>query len=294
MPVRCLGVLVWSLTLASVVMGQEDPMGSTLPGVSRALIIVGLPGDPEHDALFRSTTQRWRDWLTSSLGFAPGEVRVLSGQAPDHGSSDAPSTRDSLRVEIAAIRKVLKPEDRLWVFVLGHANIEENHAFLHLPGPDLRDDEFAALFRGISCREQVFWMTMAGSGSFLPGLSAPGRVVVAATEATGEVNETEFPHALVDVARKPSGILDMNKDGQVSVQEVFLATVDSVESRFASDKRLPTEHARLDDNGDGVGTEPKDQHPPPNPDGALASRTFLPTPPIRSENGSNRIVPSAR
>ena len=187
------------------------------------------------------------------------------------------------------------------MFVLGHANLDDGHAFLHLPGPDLRDDEFAALFRGLAAREQVFWMTTAASGSFLPSLSTPGRIVVAATERSGESNETEFPHVLAELARKPSRQLDLDKDGKISVQELFVSTVESVEARFASDKRAPTEHAQLDDNGDGIGTEVKPVEKPSNPDGTLASKTYLKveptspkTPPSRSEHGPNRVVPPSR
>ena len=60
-------------------------------------------------------------------------------------------------------------EGRLWVLFLGHANLREGHAFFHLPGPDLGDEECARMFAGIACREQVFWITTAASGVFLPG-----------------------------------------------------------------------------------------------------------------------------
>ena len=51
-------------------------------------------------------------------------------------------------------------------------------------------------------------------------------------------------------------------------------------ARFAADKRVSTEHAQLDDNGDGVGTEEpvveKEGDKKPTADGQLAARTFLP------------------
>jgi hypothetical protein len=136
------------------------------------------------------------------------------------------------------------------------------------------------LFADICCREQVFWMTTSASGWFVRALSAPGRIVIAATAADEEYNETEFPQALAAVARLPARELDADKDGKVSVLEVYRRTVKEVEARFAADRRVPTEHAQLDDNGDGVGTEepvladvPKKK---PTADGALAARTFLP------------------
>ncbi|HJT76877.1 MAG TPA: hypothetical protein VJ739_06705, partial [Gemmataceae bacterium] len=154
------------------------------------------------------------------------------------------------------------------------------HARFHLAGPDLRDDELGKLFAGVACREQVFWVTGSAAGWFLRPLSAKGRVIIAATAADQEYNETEFPEALAAVSKLPPEKLDANRDGKVSVLEVYRRTVAEVEARFAADKRLPTEHAQLDDNGDGQGTEAPvaagEPDKKPTADGARAARTFLP------------------
>ncbi len=298
-PSACyLGIIAWTLLLASKAGADDGPK----PGSSRALIVVGLPGDSAHEALFRETAGRWKDWLVGPLGFPSGDVRLLSGLPDALGSGDAPATRESIAGEVESLRKKTSPGDRVWVFVLGHANLDDGHAFLHLPGPDLREDEFAAMFRGLVAKEQVFWMTNPASGAFLGPLSAKGRIVVAATERSGEVNETEFPHALAEVASRPVARLDLDKDGKVSIGEVFLATVEAVEARFQADQRAPTEHAQLDDDGDGVGTELQSERKTPKADGSLASKTFLPIvepqgppkPPSRSEHGTDRVVPPPR
>jgi len=272
-------MMAWLLLSAGMAAAGDRPPEKVPAPASRALIVVGLPGDREHETLFRATARAWRDWLTGPLGFPASEVRTLSGAGPDGGLGDAPATRESIAAEVKALREKSRGDDRAWVFVLGHANVDDGHAFLHLPGPDLRDDEFAALFRDLKGREQVFWITTPAAGWFVPGLSAPGRIVVAATERDKEYNETEFPHALADVARLPTARLDADRDGKVSIREVFVATVEAVEKRFNADKRTPTEHAQLDDDGDGVGTEVHPPTPPAKPDGALASKTFLPMAP---------------
>ena len=64
------------------------------------------------------------------------------------------------------------------------------------------------------------WLTTAASGRFAPALSAPGRIVVAATEPDGETNETEFPLALAEVSLLPVEKLDLDRDGRVSVREI--------------------------------------------------------------------------
>jgi hypothetical protein len=285
--IACLALMV----LPAPIRGSEGEGPDPSPA-GRALIVVGLPGDEEHEASFRSTAGRWRDWLTGPLGFPADRVRVLSGGPTGPRSGDAPSTRESIAREADRLRKELAAGDRLWVFVLGHANVEDGHAYLHLPGPDLSEDEFGALFREVIAGEQVFWMTTAASGRFLAALSKPGRIVVAATEREGEFNETEFPAALAEVSRMPVGRLDLDRDRRVSVREVFDVTVAAVNARFAADNRLPTEHAQLDDDGDGLGTELARTPGPTRSDGALASKTFLPTarpapppnPPARSDH----------
>jgi hypothetical protein len=293
--------LSWACWLVPVVlMGPPiDPGGPGADGPQpargdRALIVVGLAGDDEHDALFRRTAQVWRRWLTDSLQFPAGGVRVLFGERGERELDAGPATRQAIADEVAAIRRSLDPEGRLWVFVLGHANESGGHAFLHLPGPDLREDELGALFHGIACREQVFWFTTAASGWFLPALSARGRVVITATAPDQEFNETEFPHALADVSRRNLAELDQDGDGKVSIWELFLLTAQAVEERFAADRRVPTEHAQLDDDGDRLGAErPEPARPDPaqekagrreSHDGELAKKTFLR---LRAEKGAS-------
>ena len=43
----------------------------------QVLIVVGLPGDSEHETLFRETVKTWREWLTGPLKFPPDSVHIL-------------------------------------------------------------------------------------------------------------------------------------------------------------------------------------------------------------------------
>jgi hypothetical protein len=249
----------------------------------QALILMGLPGDEEHEKLFADAARQWHDWLTGPLGFKPADVRVLSGGAARGGVSQGPATRETIEKEATRLRQSLRPGDRLWVFFLGHANFDGEHAWFHLPGPDLREDEIGKLFAGLPCHEQVFWMTTSESGRFVKSLAVKGRIVVAATRASGEDNEPELPQALSDVVARPLAELDVNKDGKLSVLELYYRIMAEVRARYAADKRLSTEHCQLDDNGDGVGTErPLVPEPGkkigPGDDGILSLATILPYP----------------
>jgi hypothetical protein len=204
---------------------------------------------------------------------------VLFGKQGKEGLARGPATREALEREVADLQKVLKREDRLWVFFVGHAGQDSGRAAFHLAGRDLGADHLGKLFRGLACREQVFWMTTSASGKFQRHLSAPDRVVITASSPDEDDNETEFPEALAAVMKRPAARLDSDGDGKVSVLELYRHTVAEVEARFAAEKLVPTEHARLDDNGDGVGTEKpltdKDKDKP-GADGRLAARIAWP------------------
>jgi hypothetical protein len=240
---------------------------------NRALLVVGLPGDEEHEKLFADTAQRWRDGLTDALDF---EVTVLFGRSGKPRLANIPATREAIKRAIADLKKSLRAEDRLWVFFLGHGDDDGERASFHLPGRDLHADDLGKLFAGIPCKEQVFWLTHSSSGRFVKSLTAKGRIVIAST-GDEEPNEPEFPQALATVIGK----LRVDNGEKVSILDLYRRTVAEVEARFAADKRVPTEHAQLDDNGDGSGTE----HPVVEPagdkkltaDGPLAARTFLPS-----------------
>ena len=64
----------------------------------------------------------------------------------------------------------------------------------------------------------------------------------------------------------------MDKDERVSLLEAFRYATGEVRRRYERDNEMLTEHALLDDDGDGEGSlEPS----PDGPDGALANRFFL-------------------
>jgi hypothetical protein len=268
--VRRLLLLLMALLLA----GNRTTAGPQVEAAakSRALIIVGLPGDAEHEKLFADTARQWRDWLTDSLDF---EVTVLFGRSGKPPLANAPATREAIENAIADLKKSLRAEDRLWVFFLGHGDYDGERASFHLPGRDLHAGDLGKLFAEIACKEQVFWLTHAVSDRFVKPLSAKGRIVIAAT-ADEEFNETEFPQALATVIGK----LRPDNGEKLSILDLYRRTVAEVEARFAADKRVPTEHAQLDDNGDGAGTEQPVVEPKgdkkPTADGRLAARTFLP------------------
>ncbi len=281
------GIVRWLFVLAgiglhgvAVPVVAQSPESAVAKGRRWAVILVGLPGDEAHAELFRGTADTWQTWLTDTLDVPTEQVL----RWPDQPTQQL--TADAIRSGFAELSRKLKPDDCLWVFTLGHGNYDGKQSWFHVAGKDPSAEDFGRWLSDVRCREQVIWATQQNSGWFVKPLSRPGRIVIAATAADDESNETEFPHALATMMQSPIAKLDLDHDDKVSVAELFTAASRETLHRFQQDKRLPTEHPQLDDNGDGVGTEelfPKPSDDPaakPNPnakiDGALAKKTFLP------------------
>jgi hypothetical protein len=257
-------------------------------GTRRALVICGLPGDDAHRKLFAGCIEKLHKALTGRCGFAESEVQVHFGDASRPGDGPALagarglSNREGIAAAVDELRRRLKPEDTLWVIVVGHGHFDGRRSHLNIPGPDLDEREFARLFEGLAAREQLFWITTSASGFFLKPLAAAGRIVITATEPDQEVNETLFPLALADVLENPPEGIDRDKDGRISVFELYLAVVADVMKRYVDAENLPTEHARLDDNGDGRGTELQEDYLPPE----LLGRTAPGSSPTAKSNSA--------
>lgn len=290
----------WAAALA-IWVGAAAPQAEEA-GTRRALVICGLPGDDEHRAQYAETVETIARALTERYGFAAADVAVRFGEKAREGDGPALkgskglSDRQGIEAEAAELRRTLAPDDTLWVMVIGHGHYDGTHSHLNLPGPDLDERAFGALFQGLKAREQVFFITTSASGFFLKPLAAPGRVVITATEPDVEVNETLFPHALAAVLATPPAGIDRNSDGVVTLLELYLAVALDVLKRYADAENLPTEHARLDDNGDGHGSEIQEDYVPPELGGRDPMRA--PRPPGPKDDGflagALRIAPAAK
>lgn len=267
----------------------------------RVLILCGLTGDADHHRAFADMIEKLHAGLSSKLGVAPENITVLFGDEPDEKDPElirksARSTKEEVEAAVASFISATQPDDSAWVFVIGHAHYEGRNAWWNLPGPDIAQADFGKLFESLKAREQVFFMTTSVSGLYIKPLSAPGRVVISATEADWETNETEFPFKLTELLTTPptTAELDADKDGTLTLFDLYITTARSLAQSYADRMLLATEHALLDDNGDGRGTELQIDYlsedlggrvrrgrlvPPrvaPNTDGAMAKRIGLP------------------
>ncbi|HEV2208600.1 MAG TPA: hypothetical protein VG167_07480 [Verrucomicrobiae bacterium] len=214
-------------------------VGQTVP-LRSLVLVIGAPGEPEYAEQFSNWAGMWK------AGAAKGGLQTyVIGQDQDRPDEDRSRLLTVLTNESA------KPEGELWVVFIGHGTFDGRTANFNLRGPDLSSADLAMALK--PCRRPLVIIQCASaSGPFLKALSAPGRVVITATRSGYEVNAARFGGYLAQAIAAPGA--DLDKDGQTSLLEAYLAASHQVERFYKEQGRLQTEHALLDDNGDGLGT----------------------------------------
>jgi hypothetical protein len=189
------------------------------------------------------------------------------------------STRANIESRLKEISAQATSDDALFIVLIGHGASADTVAKFALPGPDLVPQDLALWLNGVAARTTVINTTSA-SGGWIAPLAAKGRVVVTATKSGVEQNETTFAQYFADALTLDAA--DTDKDNRVSVLEAFDFAKREVERAYAADKKMLTEHAQIDGNGDGkaVATAASD-----SPDGAVASLTHFGVAGVKSAAG---------
>ncbi|MDH3514580.1 MAG: hypothetical protein OEM83_06900, partial [Gammaproteobacteria bacterium] len=181
-----------------------------------------------------------------------------------------PSRREEIASVVNTVAERSVPGDLVMVLLIGHGTARGNRILFNLPGPDISAGELSTLLDALDGRRVVLVNAASASGPFLQAVSRPGRVVITATASGAENQHPRFGGHFVTAFAAPAA--DADKDGRVSLLEAFAYTSREVARGYESEKRLRTEHALLDDDGDGVGTRTPGGD---DADGRLAARVFL-------------------
>ena len=242
-------------------------------GDSHLLIVSGIGGQPQYTEAFHRWGITLYEAATDRLGLPESNVVYLAERADRDPRIHARSTKENLEQALTDIGARAGPADRVFVVLIGHGSTNNDEPRFNLPGPDIAAADLAEHFRTTFPTQLVVLAnTSSASGDFLAILSGPGRVIVTATKTGFERNEAIFGEFFVEAFAGDGA--DVDKDERVSVLEAFNYARIETARRYESDERLLTEHAMLDDNGDGEGsTEPDPQEE--GSDGALARTLFL-------------------
>lgn len=223
--------------------GNESPADSATaksPIQSQRLIVVtGAAGEDEYGKQFEAWSQRW-----SQLASEENRIEVVAVGEP----IDETSAHDQLREHIQSAEGQV---ERLWIVLIGHGTDDRQRSKFNLVGPDVSATELDSWLKPVKCPVVVVNCASA-SGSFIKKLEAENRIVITATKSGAQHNFARFGDYLSQAICDPS--LDLDKDRQVSLFEAFVAATRMTLDFYDREKRLPSELALIDDNGDGLGT----------------------------------------
>ena len=229
-----------------------------------AVIISGASGEPAYAKQFQQWTSSLTTTLTERFGFPKDRVKLLTEKATD---TSAVATADEVKKLFATLRTELTPDSVLFVFLIGHGSFDKEAKF-NLVGPDLSANEYHNMIAALPAQRVVIFNMASASGEFIKPLAAKGRVIVTATRSGQENNAVRFMEYFL--AALKANDADADQDGHISVLEAFNYANRLTAEFYTRAGRLATEHALLEDNGDGVGHQKME-----GGDGFLARATYL-------------------
>ncbi len=214
-------------------------LGLATPSDVQIVVVRGADGAQEYGEVFAEQAALWQQ----AAGKAAAPCVVLG---PEAGEQCLEKLREHLQTCLA------EPPATLWLVLAGHGTFDGREAKFNLTGPDLTPEALTEMLAGFE-GELIFIHTGSAGQPFAKALKGEKRVLVTATKSGDEVFFTRFGKPFAEAI---GGLAeaDLDQDDQVSVLEAFLFAADRVRSWYEEQERIATEHALLDDNGDGVGT----------------------------------------
>lgn len=221
------------ILLAATLLSADDAR-------QNVVVVVGAPGTDEYREAFLSWAGQWKTGAQEA-GAALESIGLEANKGND---------RELLRQRLLAL--VSESSEPLWLVLIGHGTYDGRRAKFNLRGPDITASELGAWLQ--PCKRPLAIVNCASaSGPFVNRLAAPNRVIVTATRSGSEHNYARFGQFMAAAIADPDA--DLDKDQQTSLLEAFLMASARVAEFYENDARLATEHALIDDNGDGLGTQ---------------------------------------
>jgi hypothetical protein len=221
-----------------------------------AVIINGPGGEATYTKQFDEWTAQLKSLLSDRYGFDAKNITVPR------------ATAEEVKGVFGTLKSQLDANNVLFVFLIGHGSFDGKESKFNLIGPDLSASEYNALLSALPTKRVVVFNMSSASGEFIKSLAAKGRIVVTATRNGKETNATRFTGFFI--AALTATDADTDQDGHTSVLEAFVYANRLTADFYKRAGRLASEHALIDDNGDGVGHEKVEAG-----EGLLARATYL-------------------
>lgn len=239
-----------------MVMAESVTCGQKGDQNKYAVIINGPGGEAVYAKQFEEWTGQLSSVLAERYGFEA--KHIIKPRA----------TAEEVKGVFGTLKTQLDANNVLFVFLIGHGSFDGKESKFNLIGPDLAASEYNALLSSLPTKRVVVFNMSSASGEFIKSLAAKGRIVVTATRNGQETNATRFTGFFI--AALNAADADTDQDGHTSVLEAFTYANRLTADFYKRGGRLATEHALLDDNGDGVGHEKVEAG-----EGLLARATYL-------------------
>lgn len=204
------------------------------PRTRDVVIVLGASGTEEYDKKFQTQVTAW----TNACAKAEVPSKIIRGEKSVEDLAQALATADA--------------SHSLWLVLIGHGTFDGRDAKFNTEGPDLDVKQLAGWLKPLK-QEVAVIHTASSSGGFLKALSGKGRVFITSTKSPDEVFYARFGEYFAEaIGGLPDA--DLDQDKQVSLLEAFRYASKSAALFYENEGRLATEHALLEDNGDGIGT----------------------------------------
>lgn len=218
---------------------------------THVLIVAGIGGEARYSKEFVEAGRALHDAFVDRFGLADSSVVFLAEDPSRAPAIDGRSTKEEIGRVIAALGRRAAASDQLLVILIGHGARSAREPTFNLPGRDLSASDLAAMLVKFPARRIAIINAASASGEFIPVLAGEGRIVITATKSSAEGNETRFAVHLADAFARD--VADTDKNGALTLLEVFQYARGEVVRSYERDNRLLTEHALLEDDGDGRG-----------------------------------------
>ena len=223
-------VASWLIFIAAPAFAQQ----------THILVVVGVGGDEEHTKKFDEWSKTFVDAAKKKENVPETSITVLSGPH---------AAKANVEKAFADLAARAKPNDSVFVLLIGHGAFDGSVATFNIPGPDLTAADYARLLAKFPSQKVVFVSTATSSGAFLQPLAGPNRVVITATKTGGERNEPEFGQYFVAAFNDDAA--DRDRNGHVSIAEAFEYAATKVKQDYQQKSLILTEHATMEDGGEG-------------------------------------------
>jgi hypothetical protein len=220
---------------------------------THVLIVAGIGGTAQFRESFHAEASKIYTALTEQHGIPTDDV-VYLGERVDvaPGMISEQSTRANVLKVLGEIAQRAGTNDRLLVILIGHGTESNGESQLNLPGPDLTPSDFQLASIAFPTQQLALVLTGSAGGGWVRPLAGPNRIIISATRSSREQNATRFGQFFADAIAGEGA--DLDHDGRISLLEAFIYARQEVARHYSNENLMLSEHAVLEDDGDGQGS----------------------------------------